>query len=86
MQGVTDEDRPTMTRSDLEPLDTQEIEPAASPDRVAWLRACFAPAESLIDPDAGDDADDPGWHPIAFWWPTSGGVQLVLMPCRSLVQ
>ena len=59
--------------------------PPSSAERAAWLRACFAPAEWLFATDAGED-DDPGWHPIEFWWPTGHGVQLVLMPCRSPVQ
>lgn len=79
-----------MSRSDLDPLDALDAleiaQPLAPGDRIAWLHACFAPAESLIGADTGEDADDPGWRPIAFWWPTSGGVQLVLMPCRSPVQ
>ncbi len=79
-----------MSRSDLDPFDALDAlelaELPASADRPAWLHACFAPPEALIDTDTGGDGDDPGWHPIAFWWPTRGGVQLVLMPCRSLVQ
>jgi CRP/FNR family transcriptional regulator len=43
-----------MSRSDLDPLGALEIaELPASPDRVAWLHACFAPAESLIDTETG---------------------------------
>jgi hypothetical protein len=56
------------------------------PERAAWLHARFAPPESLLDADTTEEGDEPGWHPIAFWWPVSDGVQLVVMPCRSIVQ
>ncbi|HYM83555.1 MAG TPA: hypothetical protein VEY67_05350 [Candidatus Dormibacteraeota bacterium] len=76
-----------MSRPSLDPLDLALVfEAPIGPDRASWLHACFAPAESTLDTDTSDDPDDPGWHPIAFWWPTRTGVQLVLMPCRSVVQ
>ncbi len=76
-----------MTRPVLDPLDALVASETPPPDgRAAWLRACFAPVETLLDADTCEDGDEPGWHPIAFWWPTTVGVQLVLMPCRSLVQ
>ncbi len=75
-----------MSRSPFEPLEAIVAVEQAPADRAAWLHACFAPAETLLDTEREDDTDEPGWHPIAFWWPTRAGVQLVLMPCRSLVQ
>lgn len=84
-----------MTRPTLDPpLDLPTI--ARMPDRwerAAQLHAAFAPARSCFEPpvDADEDAvdadeDGSGSRPILFWWPTRLGVQLVLMPCRTLLQ
>jgi hypothetical protein len=68
------------------PTDRALGHPAEGQERAAWLQACFAPRGSFPEVDVAGDPSDPAWRPIAFWWSTPRGLQLVVMPRRAWIQ